>query len=80
LINRALCKHSHRSSDGFWGLCRGSEVIKNEIALKKLQLIIDRCVWINIHKMGGLNNPNEIIIEIRVQEGMSYLFLFASAS
>jgi len=27
---RALCKHAHRSSEGFWGAIKGTELQKNE--------------------------------------------------
>lgn len=65
---RALCKHSHRSTEGFWGSCTGSELVKNNIALTILEKLFDNCVWINIHQMGG-TNESEFIIEIRVKEG-----------
>jgi len=29
---RALLKHAHRSSEGFWGSPKGSETDKNELA------------------------------------------------
>lgn len=29
---RALCKHAHRSSEGYWGEPKGSESLKNEHA------------------------------------------------
>ena len=29
---RALCKHAHRSSEGYWGEAKGSESEKNEHA------------------------------------------------
>lgn len=32
---RAWCKHSHRSSDGWWGYATGTEVEKNEHANQK---------------------------------------------
>jgi hypothetical protein len=31
---RALCKHAHRSSEGFWGVVKGTEAEKNEMANK----------------------------------------------
>lgn len=59
---RALQKHSHRSSDGFWGHPTGSEQAKNENANRVGTNILRECVWINIHKM----LQSEIIIELRV--------------
>lgn len=29
---RALCKHAHRSSEGYWGEPRGTEQVKNQHA------------------------------------------------
>lgn len=29
---RAWCKHGHRSSEGFWGQVKGTEIEKNEAA------------------------------------------------
>jgi hypothetical protein len=37
---RALCKHAHRSSEGFWGDPRGTENVKNEYAEQKAAQII----------------------------------------
>ncbi len=65
---RALCKHSHRSSEGYWGICKGPESVKNDIALSKLLHLLDQCVWINLHKMSG-TNTDETIIEIRESQG-----------
>lgn len=62
---RALMKHSHRSSDGFWGNATGSEQQKNENAKRIAQTILRECVWVNIHKM----LQSEIIIECRVIQG-----------
>lgn len=46
---RALCKHAHRSSEGFWGEPRGTESVKNEYAALKASKIVRECVWINLH-------------------------------
>ena len=46
---RALCKHAHRSSEGFWGDPRGTEIVKNEYAELKAAQIIKECVWVNLH-------------------------------
>ena len=62
---RALQKHSHRSSDGFWGHPTGPENLKNIHANKVAQQILRECIWINIHKM----LQSEIIIECRVIQG-----------
>ena len=62
---RALAKHSHRSSDGFWGHSTGPEAIKNVYSSNIAQNILRECVWINIHKM----LQSEVIIECRVAQG-----------
>lgn len=62
---RALTKHAHRSSEGFWGQVNGSETRKNEIAAELLSRLAKNCVWINIHQLPG----NEPVLEIRTQEG-----------
>jgi hypothetical protein len=46
---RAWCKHGHRSSEGFWGAVKGTEIEKNQQAEVIARLIIDECVWINAH-------------------------------
>jgi hypothetical protein len=35
-----MTKHAHRSSEGFWGENRGTEVYKNEFARKKLSQVL----------------------------------------
>lgn len=42
-------KHAHRSSEGFWGVIKGTEEQKNEMAMAIATLIIDECIWINAH-------------------------------
>ena len=62
---RALCKHAHRSTEGFWGKVSGKEKHKNELAEKVLQQILDECVWVNLHIL-----PHEqVIVEIRIAKG-----------
>ena len=58
---RALCKHAHRSSEGFWGNPKGTEVEKNEMANGVAEKIIGEAVWINLH----LLPHQEYIIELR---------------
>lgn len=68
---RALTKHCHRSSDGFWGKISGTETMKNAFAQQVLDRFLTNCVWINIHCL-----PNEEpVIEIRVQEGYGLRWL-----
>ena len=62
---RALSKHAHRSSEGFWGNVRGSEQKKNELALDILSKILTNTVWINLHILPH----DEPVIEIRVAKG-----------
>ena len=63
--SRALSKHAHRSSEGFWGNVRGSEQKKNELANEVLAKILNQAVWINIHNLPH----DEPVIEIRVAKG-----------
>lgn len=59
---RALLKHCHRSSDGFWGNNTGSEKEKNKRAEEVAKKILCEAVWINVHKV----LQSEIIVECRV--------------
>lgn len=60
---RAWCKHAHRSSEGFWGLAKGTETEKNESAEIVARSIIDECVWINAHVLPH----SEYIIEVNTK-------------
>lgn len=62
---RALTKHAHRSSEGFWGTVKGSEARKNEIAAELISRLTQNCVWINMHQLPG----NEPVLEIRIEQG-----------
>ena len=62
---RAFTKHCHRSSEGFWGENKGSEIAKNERARTLMPLILKDCVWLNVHTLPH----NEVIIEIRIEKG-----------
>ena len=59
---RAWCKHGHRSSEGFWGSVKGTEVEKNEAAENIAKQIIDESVWINAHILPH----SEFIIEVLI--------------
>ena len=60
-----MTKHAHRSSEGFWGENRGTEIQKNENARKKLNQVLTEAVWVNIHSILG----SETIIEVRIEQG-----------
>lgn len=62
---RALTKHAHRSSEGFWGLIKGTEAEKNDSAETVARLIIDECIWVNAHILPH----SEHIIECRNSKG-----------
>jgi hypothetical protein len=62
---RALSKHSHRSSEGFWGNVRGSEQKKNELAAEMVNRILCHAAWINVH----LLPHDEPVVEVRVAKG-----------
>lgn len=67
---RALCKHCHRSSSGWWlgkegEELKGSEGVKNERAKKVLERVLSEAVWINVHSL-----PPELpALEVRTADG-----------
>lgn len=48
---RALMKHAHRSSEGFWSSGTGSEAEHNQRARTVMNQIMDNCIWVNIHSL-----------------------------
>ena len=65
---RAMQKHSHRSSEGFWGQQNGlTEKQRNEQSLKILNRLLDQCIWINIHTLNS--KSVQIILEVRESKG-----------
>lgn len=62
---RALTKHCHRSSEGFWGQFRGTEERKNADANAKLDQVLRDCIWVNVHIIVG----KDIIVECRIEQG-----------
>ncbi|KAL3685998.1 hypothetical protein R1sor_004020 [Riccia sorocarpa] len=46
---RALAKHVHRCSNGWWGTFSGTEPAKNEVSRRKLRRMIEDAVWMNVH-------------------------------
>jgi hypothetical protein len=62
---RALAKHAHRASDGWWGACTGSEAAKNAWAQAAVLRILRGAVWVNTH----LLPHSEAVVEVRVVEG-----------
>lgn len=71
---RALAKHCHRSSEGWFGKCEGSESAKNEASIKVCRRILSESNWINLHVIvGGIN-----IVEFRVAEGYGARWSFIS--
>ena len=65
---RALSKHAHRGSDGFFGVVQGSESQKNEHADGVVQKLIREAAWINIHAFGGVDETRPVV-EVRTAEG-----------
>jgi len=62
---RALSKHFHRGTEGWWGASKGNDDSKNLSAHVFCEKIIKEAVWINLHQIvGGVN-----IVEYRVREG-----------
>ncbi|KAL5204113.1 hypothetical protein ABZP36_008984 [Zizania latifolia] len=62
---RALSKHVHRSSNGWWGSFQGSDAKKNQLASKIIDRLLHECCWMNMH----LTQPYGPVYEIRVHEG-----------
>lgn len=62
---RALTKHAHRSSEGFWGNVKGTEQEKNELAENVAKLIVDECVWINAHILPHSEHIIEVIFDLK---------------
>ena len=62
---RALQKHAHRSSEGFWGDGTGSESKRNDDAKRIITQIIEECEWINVHTLPH----SEYVVEIRIRIG-----------
>ncbi|KAL5990846.1 hypothetical protein ACLOJK_011751 [Asimina triloba] len=62
---RALAKHVHRSSNGWWGNFAGSDSDKNRLALNVINHLISHCCWMNIYQV----QPHNCVFEIRVDEG-----------
>ena len=58
---RALAKHYHRSSEGFWGKLSGTELERNVFANSILEKFLSESVWINIHWL----TPEEIMLEVK---------------
>eukprot|EP01086_Lenisia_limosa_P015684 TRINITY_DN5185_c0_g1_i1.p1 TRINITY_DN5185_c0_g1~~TRINITY_DN5185_c0_g1_i1.p1 ORF type:complete len:326 (-),score=37.66 TRINITY_DN5185_c0_g1_i1:17-994(-) len=62
---RALAKHFHRDSTGWWGSSTGTEASKNAHAESKLETILSNAAWVNVHAL-----PHSIfVVEVRVPEG-----------
>ena len=50
---KAFTKHFHRSRGGWWGQAKGSPEQINEMALRKVNEILDRANWRNIFYLPG---------------------------
>lgn len=63
---RAFCKHAHRSSEGFWGIVKGTEAEKNTIAETAAKKIVDESIWINAHILPHSEHIIEVTNDIGV--------------
>lgn len=62
---RALSKHAHRATAGFWGTVRGPADTQNTYALGVISRVLDGGVWLNCHCL-----PHEAtVFEVRQGEG-----------
>lgn len=73
---RALAKHSHRASEGWWGTSTGSEAAKNEWGLRTVKRIIDGCTWMNVHLLPHAT----AIFEARLPAGYGARWAVGSAA
>lgn len=62
---RALSKHAHRASCGFWGVVRGSNAAQNANSAVVLTSLLDGAVWVNTHHLPH----GEVVTEVRVLDG-----------
>lgn len=62
---RALAKHSHRSSLGYWGALNGSDSDKNQHAMDAIIHLLTECCWLNMH----IVPPHGTVLEIRNKDG-----------
>ena len=72
---RALAKHCHRGTKGWWGSCKGSESVKNLAALELCQRVLNDSVWVNLHTIAG----GVPLAEYRVAEGYGARWSVASS-
>ncbi|TVU03657.1 hypothetical protein EJB05_50845 [Eragrostis curvula] len=64
-VARALAKHVHRSTEGWWGRFHGSDSSKNHLASEAIDYLLREYCWMNVH----LTQPYGPVFEIRVHEG-----------
>ncbi|XP_020584467.1 uncharacterized protein LOC110027395 isoform X6 [Phalaenopsis equestris] len=62
---RSLAKHTHRSSEGWWGSFRGGDSEKNRLALEIVRRLLNECCWMNVYDIPTHGR----VFEIRVHEG-----------
>jgi len=62
---RALAKHVHRCTKGWWSDVSGSDSSKNGLASEAIDSLLRDCCWMNVH----LTQPYGPVFEIRVHEG-----------
>ena len=62
---RALSKHAHRATDGFWPQATGKISDINERAEQMIFTILNNAAWMNIHML-----PQDVsVFEVRTVEG-----------
>jgi hypothetical protein len=62
---RALSKHAHRASEGFWGKVKGSNAVQNAYADGLVATLLDTAVWVNCHRLPH----DECVLEVRQGDG-----------
>lgn len=63
---RAFCKHAYRSSEGFWGIVKGTEADKNAKAEACAKSIVDECIWCNAHILPHSEHIIEVSLQLRL--------------
>ncbi|CAM9481641.1 unnamed protein product, partial [Sphacelaria rigidula] len=64
---RALCKHSQRGREGWWGSDGGTEADKSARARTRVLEILQTATWVNLHAFG--EDWNDGVFEVRELNG-----------
>lgn len=65
VCGRALAKHTHRNTNSFWGIINGNDKNKSQLALAKVEYILDNQTWWNVF----FHYKHQAVFEARVASG-----------